>query len=377
MAILDNTSLTYMNKRNKGNPVLNQYFATSGNQLTPEALQGMVQGELDARYANQQQQKELQLRREALEYQKSADQRNYESQQDAIKSARNMGIVSNLVGAGTALAGNWDKIKDTTVGRGLSSIGGALETGIGAIGDTVKSGYNSLMGNDVANGQPLVDKLPSTNLMNNYPGYMPPAGTSLFNNYPGYKAPDTNQFSFAPTLGSTAIAAGLTPTKTGNDGAPITTTPTALVQKAVAPAGVKKAAKAPAAINTNVVAAPAAPTAASVKSPYKTVAEAEFAERNQDMYARLAAEKARQVANTQALNKTVGGAWDATMGKNGIGGQLSKWYDATGQIQNQQNAQFLAEVNQARQAGKVPDYAALRVKYPKSGTGAYGFVRRF
>lgn len=328
MAILDNTSLAYMNKRNKGNPVLNQYFATSGNQLTPEALQGMVQGELDARYANQQQQKELQLRREQLEYQKMSDQRNYEAGQDAIKSARNMGIVSNLVGAGTAIAGNWDKIKDTTVGRGLSSVGGVLESGVSAVGSGLNRAYEG--------GKELL-------------GFQKPLS-------PEYIQQQQLAAEMPGKTGWDAMAGDMTgPTFDYSRPA----APQGSIQQSVFNKGASRGAS-PGGVIPTAPKQGTAPTTVATNAPYANIKEAEAAQ-------------GREFWDISPITN----AWDKTLGKEGIGGQLGTWLDATGKFQNDQNAQYLAEVNKARAAGIKPDYAGLRKKYPKSGTGVYGFVRRF
>lgn len=341
MAILDNTSLAYMNKRNKGNPVLNQYFATSGNQLTPEALQGMVQGELDARYANQQQQKELQLRREQLEYQKMSDQRTYDMQSDAIKSARNMGIVSNLVGAGTAIAGNWDKIKDTTVGRGLSSVGGAIESGVGAVGTGLQNAYYSgkeALGYSTPRQDELIQRQQLASEMPAQSGWDKMAGDITGPQF-DYSTPAVQP------MGPGSIKQSVFGQKNASPSQPIIAQKTPDTVMAIE--------------NLSPV-TPGAPTTAAINTPYTNIKQAEAAE-------------GKEFWDISPITN----AWNKTVGKEGIGGQFGTWLDATGKFQDTQNAQFLAEVNQARKAGKTPDYAGLRKKYPKSGTGAYGFVRRF
>ena len=359
MAILDNTSLAYMNKRNRGNPVLNQYFATSGNQLTPEALQGMVQGELDARYANQQQQKELQLRREQLEYQKQSDQRTYDMQRDAIKSARNMGIISNLVGAGTAIAGNWDKIKDTTVGRGISSVGGALETGAGAIGDVLKSGYNTLTGAPTSSKlAPMPSGALNTEGLLSYPqetgpklnpGNMnfsiagdgrPPLPTSL-----NLEKNPMMQY-YGDQLGAVGSQGSLKQSVFG--------------QKNASPSQPIIAQKTPDTVMAIENLSPVeTPATVATQQPYTSLESAGRGEIKKNM---------EGFKDMSVLgNKSI---WDNSIGK--------YWdnFNHNTRVQQEQNTQKLAKINSILQSGKVPDMNLLDKEFPMAGTGVFGITKR-
>lgn len=338
MAILDNTSLAYMNKRNKGNPVLNQYFATSGNQLTPEALQGMVQGELDARYANQQQQKELQLRREQLEYQKMSDQRTYDMQSDAIKSARNMGIVSNLVGAGTAIAGNWDKIKDTTVGRGLSSVGGAIESGVGAVGTGLQNayysgkealGYSTPRQDELIQRQQLASEMPAPS------GWDKMAGDITGPQF-DYSTPAVQP------MGPGSIKQSVFGQKNASPSQPIIAQKTPDTVMAIE--------------NLSPVKTPAT---VATQQPYTSLESAGRGEIKKNM---------EGFKDMSVLgNKSI---WDNSIGK--------YWdnFNHNTRVQQDQNTQKLAKINSLLQSGKIPDMKLLDKEFPMAGTGVFGITKR-
>ena len=87
---------------------MNQYSATSGSTMPLSALDKIVQGELDA-------EQEQLYRNAALQNRERQINQRVKLQEDALDSAKTMGIVQSLTQLGTTAAGLYWKPKNRNI----------------------------------------------------------------------------------------------------------------------------------------------------------------------------------------------------------------------------------------------------------------------
>ena len=137
-----NGTIQYRNKRNRITPWLNQYYATSGNVPSENALNEIIQAELAQSYQDRMRQQSLALQREQLDAQKKAWSDARDDRSDARDDRQEQMLWGGLGQLGTAAIGAlgkeglgdiWDWSSEK-VGQGADYVKGAL--GFGAPSQT-------------------------------------------------------------------------------------------------------------------------------------------------------------------------------------------------------------------------------------------------